>query len=171
MTARHFAIGGETTTFCLIPVSTLETSARVHPSKGRKEDCPACRAERSKRGKKKPSGTDVDTTAGATELNDVDLEAMLAVGDPPVDASADLEAARIAVTTFTVPVTVVETVKATLKKTKDGRWLPTADEVARVFELRAAGFSFNQIEAMMHWPEAHGNRPWRIIKGITKARG
>jgi len=50
-----------------------------------------------------------------------------------------------------------------------GKWAPTVAEVAEVRRLRALGRSYIAIEKEMGWPDGHGNRPWKIVKGTLKA--
>ena len=47
----------------------------------------------------------------------------------------------------------------------------TAGERDRVLELRAAGMSYQNIEALMGWPDAHGSRAHGVVNGRKKRDG
>ncbi len=62
------------------------------------------------------------------------------------------------------------TVVVTEKKPRPtGKWAPTAAEVEEVKRLRALSHSYIAIEKEMGWPDGHGNRPWKIMKGKLTA--
>lgn len=46
-----------------------------------------------------------------------------------------------------------------------GKWAPTKKEVDAVLAMRQAGMSYIKIERELGWPDGHGNRPFRIVKG------
>jgi hypothetical protein len=50
-------------------------------------------------------------------------------------------------------------------------WHPTQEEADRVVALHEAGMAYLAIEKEMGWPDGHGTRPWRIVKGQVKVVG
>lgn len=191
---RHLANGGSTKTLCGLDRAGLKTA---HPSKAKKTDCLGCRdayrLNKPVKGDKwqgamnagdrvafpcgsvwlveevRPGGAEVRcliasslhkkgaTTIIAAEsaldkLTPEQFEAALEASKPKAEPKAEKKAAEP-------------------KKERTPAWKPTWAEYDEVMRLRALGVSFIGIELTLGWPDGHGNRPWKIVKGYTKPAG
>ena len=63
------------------------------------------------------------------------------------------------------PAPTADGTPAPVKVRATTKWTPTKFDVDEVRRLRALGRSYIAIETEMGWPDGHGNRPFRIMKG------
>jgi hypothetical protein len=192
--ARHLALGASPVTFCGLPKAGL---AAAHPSKARRTDCPECRDAYRRIWREASVGGGCVHKAGervefpdgsAWLVEDVRAGAMdvrCLVGTPAnpkgkrttvspdsplrTFADAEFEALVAAALEARKPVPEAAAPAApTAGKPRGATWKPTKADVDEVRRLRALGRSYMAIEAEMGWPDGHGNRPFRIVKGAWK---
>lgn len=162
---KHLGVGKEETALC-----GAERKGSVHPSKGGKDACPDCKRIWKERKAKKdePVAEEEVTVSFPGLVTDDDAEAMAQQAPTGFVADRDVERFKM-VPPVQVPVKDAPK-PVEIPPVLDRRWRPTTDEVARVKALRAAGHSYVSVEKEMGWPDFHGNRAWRVDKGMAKAR-
>lgn len=194
--ARHLAAGSSATTMCGIPRETVTTA---HPSKARKNDCPACReAWRLLKNKSPKFQETSEGTKPAPVPEEPPAIQEPVVENPDFEPSASLCPACAAGTERNeqMPAHILhgghtgEYVDAEGKnriceccQPQEAKPEPTPvtmpppragsvteEERKQVLEMRAAGMGYEAIEKAMNWKPQHGNKPWRICNPPIRKR-